>query len=58
MDQATQQSTARVEERAASSLQSQAEDLVHLMSAFRLGNQGREQCKAPFPKGCYELNSY
>ena len=42
MDQVTQQNAALVEEMAAaaSSLQSQAEDLVHLVSVFRLGDEG------------------
>ena len=42
MDQVTQQNAALVEEMAAaaSSLQSQAEDLVHVVSVFRLGDGG------------------
>jgi hypothetical protein len=46
MDQVTKQSDTLVEEMAASSLQSQAEDLVHGVSVCRLGNQGQEQRRA------------
>ncbi|KRD46241.1 chemotaxis protein [Acidovorax sp. Root275] len=51
MDQVTQQNAALVEEMAAaaSSLQNQAEDLVHVVSVFRLGDEGQGQHRAPRP---------
>jgi len=51
MDQVTQQNAALVEEMAAaaSSLQNQAEDLVHVVSVFRLGDEVQGQHRAPRP---------
>ncbi|MFN3439848.1 MAG: methyl-accepting chemotaxis protein [Acidovorax sp.] len=49
MDQVTQQNAALVEEMAAaaSSLQNQAEDLVQVVSVFRLGDEGQSRHMAP-----------
>jgi methyl-accepting chemotaxis protein len=51
MDQVTQQNAALVEEMAAAagSLKVQAEDLVHVVSVFRLGDEGQGRHMAPRP---------
>ena len=51
MDQVTQQNAALVEEMAAaaSSLQNQAEDLVQVVSVFRLGDEAQGRHMAPRP---------
>jgi methyl-accepting chemotaxis protein len=57
MDQVTQQNAALVEEMAAaaSSLQNQAEDLVQVVSVFRLGDEGQGQHRAPRPTNSLQI---